>query len=141
MVLTIMNKIIYFINCILLIVNLVLGVWFSVYTILGSYPLGSYITADDIEIQLIAALIFEFAFFIISKLISLKLNVNLSFKGKEILNFVPKSAIISAAVIAGALIIYSLIVKINFEFAVMIIVMTFSILLEIGITKMLKTAA
>lgn len=120
--------------------NAVLGVWFSVYTILGSYPLGSYITADDIEIQLIAALIFEFAFFIISKLISLKLNVDLSFKGKEILNFVPKAVMISAAVIAGTLIIYSLIVKINFEFAVMIIVMTFSILLEIGITKMFKTA-
>lgn len=119
--------------------NAVLGVWFSVYTILGAYPLGSYITADDIEIQLIAALIFELVFFIISKLISLKLKIDLSFKGKEILNFVPKAVIISAAVIASALIIYSLIVKINFEFAIMIIVMTFSILLEIGITKMLKT--
>lgn len=120
--------------------NAVLGVWFSVYTILGAYPLGSYITADDIEIQLIAALIFELVFFIISKLVSLKLKIDLSFKGKEILNFVPKAVIISATVIAGALLIYSLIVKINFEFAVMIIVMTFSILLEIGITKMLKTA-
>lgn len=135
-----MNKILYFINCILLIINAVLGVCFSVYTILGSYPLGNYIATDDIEIQLIVALIFEFAFFIISKLISLKLNVDLSFKGKEILNFVPKAVMISAAVIAGALIIYSLIVKINFEFSVMIIVMTFSILLEIGITKMFKTA-
>lgn len=134
-----MNKTMYFINCILLIINAIFGVWFSVYTILGSYPLGSYITADDITVQLIVILIFELVFFIISKLMSLKLNVDLSFKGKEILNFVPKAVMISAAVIAGALIIYSLIVKINFEFAVMIIVMTFSILLEIGITKMFKT--
>ncbi len=135
-----MNKILYFINCTLLIINAILGVWFSVYTISGSYPLSNYITADDIEIQLIAALIFELVFFIISKLMSLELKVDLSFKGKEILNFVPKAVIISAAVMAGALIVYSLIVKINFEFAVMIIVMTFSILLEIGITRMFKGA-
>lgn len=111
-----------------------------VYTVLGSYPIGSYITVDDIKIQLIAALIFEFVFFIISKIMSLKLKVDLSFKGKEIFNFVPKAVIISAVIIAVALIIYSLIVKINFEFAVMIIFMTFSILLEIGITRMFKTA-
>lgn len=119
--------------------NVSLGIWFSAYTILGSYPLGNYITANDIEIQLIAVLIFEFVFFIISKLISLKLKIDISFKGKEILNFVPKSVVISAAVIADTLIIYSLIVKINFEFAVMIIIIAFSILLEIGITKMFKT--
>lgn len=135
-----MNKILYFINCILLIINAVLGVWFSVYTILGSYPLGSYITADDIEIQLITALIFEFVFFINSKLMSLKLKIDISFKGKEILNFVSKAVVISVAAIACTLIIYSLIIKINFEFAVMIIVIAFSILLEIGITRMFKTA-
>ncbi len=134
-----MNKILYFINCILLIINAVLGVWFTVYTILGSYPLGSYITADDITIQLIVILIFELVFFIISKLMSLKLKIDLSFKGKEILNFIPKAVMISAAIIAGALIIYSSIVKINFEFAVMIIIIAFSILLEIGITRMFKT--
>lgn len=135
-----MNKILYFINCILLIINAVLGIWFSVYTILGSYPLGSYITADDIEIQLIAVLIFEFVFFIISKLMSLKFRIDLSFKGKEILNFLPKAVMISAAIIAGVLIIYSLIVKISFEFIIMLIVIAFSILLEIGITRMFKTA-
>ena len=135
-----MNKVMYLIHCILLIINILLGIWFTVYTVLGSYPIGSYITADDIEIQLIAVLIFEFAFFIISKIISLKLKVDLSFKGKEIFNFVPKAVIISAVIIAAALIVYSLIVRINFEFAVMIIVMTFSILLEMGITKIFKTA-
>lgn len=135
-----MNKIMYLIHCILLIINILLGVWFTVYTLLGSYPIGSYITADDIEIQLIAALIFEFAFFLISKIMSLKLKVDLSFKGKEIFNFVPKAVIISAVIIASALIVYSLIVKIHFEFAIMIIAMAFSILLEIGITRMLKTA-
>lgn len=134
-----MNKIIYLIHCILLIINVFLGVWFTVYTLLGSYPIGSYITADDIEIQLIAVLIFEFAFFIISKIMSLKLKVDLSFKGKEIFNFVPKAVIISAVIIASALIVYSLIVKIHFEFAIIIIAMAFSILLEIGITRMLKT--
>lgn len=135
-----MNRIMYLIHCILLIINIFLGVWFTAYTVLGSYPIGSYITVDDIEIQLIAALIFEFVFFIISKIMSLKLKVDLSYKGKEIFNFVLKPAIISAVIIAVALIIYSLIVKINFEFAVMIIFMTFSILLEIGITRMFKTA-
>lgn len=135
-----MNRIMYLINFILLIINVFLGIWFSVYTVLGSYPWGSYITSDDIEIQLIAALIFEFVFFIISKVMSMKLKVDLSFKGKEIFNFISKAVIISAVIIAAALIVYSLMVKINFQFAVMIIVMTFSILLEIGITRMFKTA-
>ena len=135
-----MNRIMYLIHCILLIINILLGVWFTAYTVLGSYPIGSYITVDDIEIQLIAALIFEFVFFIISKIMSLKLKVDLSFKGKEIFNFVPKAVIISAAIIAILLIAYALIVKINIEFAIMIIVMAFSILLEIGITRMFRTA-
>lgn len=135
-----MNKILYFINCTLLIINAILGIWFSVYTMSGSYPLGTYITADDIEIQLIAILIFEFVYLIISKIMSLKLKIDLSFKGKEIFHFVPKAVIISAVIIAVALIIYSLIVRISIEFAVMIIVMTFSILLEIGITRMFKGA-
>lgn len=135
-----MNKAMYLIHCILLIINILLGIWFMVYTVLGSYPIGSYITVDDIKIQLIAALIFEFVFFIISKIMSLKLKVDLSFKGKEIFNFVPKAVIISAVIIAVALIVYSLIVKINIEFAIMIIVIAFSILLEIGITRMFKTA-
>lgn len=135
-----MNKIMYLIHCILLIINILLGVWFTVYTLLGSYPIGSYITVDDIEIQLITALIFEFVFFIISKIMSLKLKVDLSYKRKEIFNFVPKTVIISAVIIASALIVYSLIVKIHFEFAIIIIAMAFSILLEIGITRMLKTA-
>lgn len=135
-----MNRIMYLIHCILLIINILLGIWFTVYTVLGSYPIGSYITADDIEIQLIAALIFEFAFFLISKIMSLKLKVDLSFKSKEIFNFVPKTVIISAVIIASALIVYYLIVKIHFEFAIMIITMAFSILLEIGITRMFKTA-
>lgn len=135
-----MNKIMYWIHCILLIINVFLGVWFTVYTVLGAYPIGSYITADDIQIQLIAALIFEFVFFIISKIMSLKLKVDLSFNGKEIFNFVPKAVIISAAIIAILLIAYALIVKINIEFAIMIIVMAFSILLEIGITRMFRTA-
>lgn len=135
-----MNRIMYLIHCILLIINVLLGIWFTVYTVLGSYPWGSYITSDDIEIQLIAALIFEFVFFIISKVMSMKLKVDLSFKGKEIFNFISKAVIISAVIIAAALIVYSLMVKINFQFAVMIIVMTFSILLEIGITRMFKTA-
>ena len=135
-----MNKVMYLINFILLIINVLLGIWFTVYTVLGSYPIGSYITADDIEIQLIAALIFEFVFFIISKVMSMKLKVDLSFKGKEIFNFISKAVIILAVIIAVALIVYSLIVKINIEFTVMILVMILSILLEIGITRMFKTA-
>lgn len=135
-----MNNVLYFINCILLFINVCLGIWFSAYTVLCSYPLGSYITADDIKIQLIAMIIFEFVFLIISKIISLKLKVDLSFKGKEILSFIPKAVIISAVIIAVALIIYSIIVKISFEFIIMIIVMTFSILLEIGITREFKIA-
>lgn len=134
-----MKKIMYIMNCVLLIVNVILGIWFSAYTVLGSYPLGSYIIADDIEIQLIAVLIFEFVFFIISKIMSSKLKIDLSYKGKEIFNFVPKAVIISAVIITAALIVYSSIAKINFEFAIMIIVMTLSILLEIGITRMFKT--
>ncbi|MDE6863426.1 MAG: hypothetical protein K2J41_03470 [Eubacterium sp.] len=134
-----MNKVMYLINYILLIINALLGVWFTFYTILGSYPFGGYITADDIEIQLIAALIFEFVFFTISKIISLKLKVDLSFKGKEIFSFVPKAVVISALIIATTLIAYSFVIKINIEFAIMIIVMAFSILLEIGITRMYKT--
>lgn len=134
-----MNKVMYLINYILLIINALLGVWFTFYTILGSYPFGDYITADDIEIQLIAALIFEFVFFTISKIISLKLKVDLSFKGKEIFSFVPKAVVISALIIATTLIAYSFVIKINIEFAIMIIVMAFSILLEIGITRMYKT--
>lgn len=134
-----MNKVMYLINYILLIFNALLGVWFTFYTILGSYPFGDYITADDIEIQLIAALIFEFVFFTISKIISLKLKVDLSFKGKEIFSFVPKAVVISALIIATTLIAYSFVIKINIEFAIMIIVMAFSILLEIGITRMYKT--
>ena len=133
-----MNKFMCFVNCILLIVNALLAVWFSIYTIAGTYPLGSYATDDDIQIQFVTALIFEFIFFIISKIMSLKLKVDLSFKGKEIFDFVPKAIIISAVIIATALIVYSLIVKINLEFTVMIIVMIFSILLEIGITRMFK---
>ena len=135
-----MSKIIYLINCILLIVNVLLYIWFSIFTVLGTYPLGEYITKDDIEIQLTAALIFEFIFFIISKIMSLKLKIDLSFKGKEILNFIPKAVVILFVIIAMALIIYSIIVKINYEFIILIAVMTFSILLETGITKMFKIA-
>ncbi len=135
-----MSKIIYLINCILLIVNVLLYIWFSIFTVLGTYPLGEYITKDDIEIQLTAALIFEFIFFIILKIMSLKLKIDLSFKGKEILNFIPKAVVILFVIIAMALIIYSIIVKINYEFIILIAVMTFSILLETGITKMFKTA-
>lgn len=133
-----MNKLIYLINCILLIINVFLGIWFTVYTVLGSYPIGSYIIADDIEIQLISALVFEFVFFIISKVMSSQLKIDLSFKGKEIFDFIPKAVVILAAIIDSALIVYSLIVEINIEFEVMIIVMTFSILLETGITGMFK---
>lgn len=124
----------------MLIVNVLLYIWFSIFTVLGTYPLGEYITKDDIEIQLTTALIFEFIFFIISKIMSLKLKIDLSFKGKEILNFIPKAVVILFVIIAMALIIYSIIVKINYEFIILIAVMTFSILLETGITKMFKTA-
>lgn len=135
-----MNKVIYLINYVLLIINAVLGVWFTAYTVLGSYPFGSYITNDDIQIQLIATFIFEFVYLIISKIMSLKLKIDLSFKGKEMFNFAPKAIIILAVIIAIALIVYSLIVKISIEFVIMIIVMIFSVLLEIGITRMFKTA-
>lgn len=113
-------------------------VYFTCYTILGSYPFGNYMTNNDIEVQLIATLVFEFVFIIISKLFSLKLKIDLSYKGREILSFVPKSVIFSAVIIALVLIIYSLAVGINAKFIIVIILMSFSILLEFGITRMFK---
>lgn len=135
-----MKRMTYYINFIFLILNIFLFLYFSGYTILGSRLLKNYITADDIEFQLISAVIFEFIFFAISKIMSLINKVDLSYKGVNVLKLIPKKVIITAILIAATIIIYSIIAKINYEFVIMILVMTFSILVEFGITICFKKA-
>lgn len=133
-----MKKVIYIINSVLLISNILLFVLFVIYTLAGFRPFGSYTTDKDIEFQLLVTLIFEFLFFTLSKLFSLILKIDLSFKGTEILNLVPRTVMFLVVILALFLIVYSIIIRINIEFIVTIVVMVFSILLEFGITKMFK---
>lgn len=127
-------------NCVLLVLDGLLYICFSVYTVLGSYPLGNFITPDDTELQFIIILVYQFLFLFISKCISLKLKVDLSFRGAEIFTFVPKAVRVFGVVLSAILIIYSGIVKIHFTFSLMTAISVFSILLEFGITKMFRAA-
>lgn len=131
-----MKKCFGFINLLLLIINIALFICFSVYTILGSNPAGSYITEEILDFQLIIALLYEFFFFAVSLIISKVLKKDLSYKGADFLRHVPKIISICTALLAVGLIAYTVIFKIGIEFGVTVIVMLFSIVIEIGITKL-----
>lgn len=131
-----MKKCFRFINLLLLIINIALLICFSVYTILGSNPAGSYITGEILDFQLIIALLYEFFFFAVSLIISKVLKKDLSYKGADFLRLVPKIISIFTAFLAIVLIAYTVIFKIGIEFVVTVIVMLFSIVIEIGITKL-----
>lgn len=131
-----MKKCFRFINLLLLIINIALLICFSVYTILGSNPAGSYITGEILDFQLIIALLYEFFFFAVSLIISKALKKDLSYKGADFLRHVPKIISIFTALLAVGLIAYTVIFKISIEFGVTVIVMLFSIVIEIGITKL-----
>lgn len=70
MVLRSMKKHLWIINLIFLVINLLLFLCFSVYTIIGSKPFGDFITDKDIEFQFVFSLIYQFIFFAISWIIS-----------------------------------------------------------------------
>lgn len=131
-----MRKNLWLINLLLLIINILLFIYFSLYTILGSNPIGSYITEDVLSLQLIFALFYEFFFFAVSLIISKVLKKDLSYKGADVLRLVPKIIAILIILLAIALIAHTVIFKIGIEFVVTVIVMLFSIVIEIGITKL-----
>ena len=133
-----MKKTIYIINKILLLLNIILFIYFIIYTILGTYPLGNYISSDDINFQLVLSLIFEFTSIFITTLLSLIIKIDLSYKGKEILNFISTPLLFFIIIATMLTIIYSIAIKINIKFIIMIIVMSTFILLESGITRMFK---
>lgn len=130
-----MKKHLWIINLILLIINILLFLYFSVYTIISSKPFGNFITNKDIEFQFVFSLIYEFIFFAISWIISKVLNKDLSFKGTDVLKLIPKSFILIVGVIIAAIIIYTFILKMSVMFLIMCIFMLFSILIEYGIIK------
>lgn len=130
-----MTKHLWIINLILLIINILLFLYFSAYTIIGSKPFGNFITNKDIEFQFVFSLIYEFIFFAISWIISKVLNKDLSFKGTDVLKLIPKSFILIVGVIIAAIIIYTFIFKMSVMFLVMFIVMLFSILIQYGIIQ------
>lgn len=131
-----MKKCFRFINLLLLIINIALLICFSVYTILGSNPAGSYITGEILDFQLIFALLYEFFFFVVSLIISKALKKDLSYKGADFLRLVPKIISIFTVLLSIGFIAYTVIFKIGIEFVVTVIVMLFSIVIEIGITKL-----
>lgn len=133
-----MKKVIFTGNASLLAMNILLFVCFAVYTVAGSSPFHDFTSSRDIQIQFIIALIFEFAFFAVSKLLSIIIKADLSFKGTDVLKLVPKSVLITVISAASVITLYSVIVKINFEFVIMTVFMAFSILLETGITALFK---
>lgn len=131
-----MKKCFRFINLLLLIINIALLICFSVYTILGSNPAGSYITGEILDFQLIIALLYEFFFFAVSLIISKVQKKDLSYKGTDFLRHVPKIISIFTVLLSIGFIAYTVIFKIGIEFVVTVIVMLFSIVIEIGITKL-----
>lgn len=133
-----MKKHLWIINLILLIINILLFLYFTVYTIIGSYPIGNYINDNELSMQLVIALIYEFCFVIVSLFISKVLKKDLSFKGPDVFKFAPKLVTIAMRIIAFALVLYTLVFDISAEFAVMVAVMLFSIFLELCITMMLN---
>lgn len=134
MVLRSMKKHLWIINLIFLVINLLLFLCFSVYTIIGSKPFGDFITDKDIEFQFVFSLIYQFIFFAISWIISKVLKKDLSYKGPDVIKLIPKPVIL-IVVIIDAIIIYTSILKMSIMFLIMCIVMLFSILIQYGIIK------
>ncbi len=135
MILRSMKKHLWIINLILLVINILLFLYFMVYTIIGSKPFGDFVTDKDIEFQFIFSLIYEFIFFAISWIISKVLKKDLSFKGTDVIKLIPKPVILIVGVIIAAIIIYTSILKMSIMFLIMCIVMLFSILIQYGIIK------
>lgn len=134
-----MKKHLWIINLIFLVINILLFLYFTVYTIIGSKPFGNFITNKDIEFQFIFFLIYEFVCFAISLIISKVLKKDLSFKGTDVIKLIPKPIILIVGVIIVSLFIYNSIYKISVVFLIMCIVMLFSIIIQYGIVKYLKT--
>lgn len=130
-----MKKHLWIINLIFLVINILLFLYFSVYTIIGSKPFGDFITDKDIEFQFIFSLIYEFIFFAISWIISKVLKKDLSYKGPDVIKLIPKPVILVVGVIIAAIIIYTSILKMYIIFLIMCIVMLLSILIQYGIIK------
>lgn len=130
-----MKKHLWIINLIFLVINLLLFLCFSVYTIIGSKPFGDFITDKDIEFQFVFSLIYQFIFFAISWIISKVLKKDLSYKGPDVIKLIPKPVILIVVVIIDAIIIYTSILKMSIMFLIMCIVMLFSILIQYGIIK------
>lgn len=135
MVLRSMKKHLWIINLIFLVINLLLFLCFSLYTIIGSKPFGDFITDKDIEFQFVFSLIYQFIFFAISWIISKVLKKDLSYKGPDVIKLIPKPVILIVVVIIAAIIIYTSILKMSIMFLIMCIVMLFSILIQYGIIK------
>lgn len=125
MVLRSMKKHLWIINLIFLVINLLLFLCFSVYTIIGSKPFGDFITDKDIEFQFVFSLIYQFIFFAISWIISKVLKKDLSYKGPDVIKLIPKPVIL-IVVIIDAIIIYTSILKMSIMFLIMCIVMLFT---------------
>lgn len=130
-----MKKHLWIINLIFLVINLLLFLCFSVYTIIGSKPFGDFITDKDIEFQFVFSLIYQFIFFAISWIISKVLKKDLSYKGPDVIKLIPKPVILIVVIIIAAIIIYTSILKMSIMFLIMCIVMLFSILIQYGIIK------
>lgn len=135
MILRSMKKHLWIINLILLVINILLFLYFMVYTIIGSKPFGDFVTDKDIEFQFIFSLIYEFIFFAISWIISKVLKKDLSYKGPDVIKLIPKPVILIVVIIIAAIIIYTSILKMSIMFLIMCIVMLFSILIQYGIIK------
>lgn len=134
-----MKKHLWIINLILLVINILLFLYFTANTIIGSKPFGDFITDKNIEFQFVFSLIYEFIFFAISWFISKVLKKDLSYKGPDVIKLIPKPVILIVVVIIAAIIIYTSILKMSIMFLIMCIVMLFSILIQYGTVKYLKT--
>lgn len=133
-----MKKHLWIINLILLIINILLFLYFTVYTIIGSKPFGNFITNNDINFQLVSVLIYEFLYFTVSIFISMILKKDLSYKGPDVLKLVPKPMILLVSIISITIIIYTFIFKVSGKFIIMCITMLISFLVQYGILQYLK---
>lgn len=134
-----MKKHLWIINLILLVINILLFLYFTANTIIGSKPFGDFITDEDIEFQFVCSIIYEFTSFAISLIIAKVLNKDLSYKGKDVFILISKKNIAIICILALAIVIYSVIAGISSEFIIMIAFMLFSITLQIGLIKCLRT--
>lgn len=135
-----MKQHLWIVNLLLLAINIVLFIIFTAYTALGLKPIGNYISTGDIQTQLVIALVYEFCFFIISAVFAKIMNKDLSYKGPDVLKCISKRVIVTVCLVALALIVYTAVYGISAEFAVMAVAMLFSILIQTGITRLLKNS-